>query len=436
MTDLEPLRAELALALGDEPANLEPLLGGAGRCELWTFRAAGRELVLRRYPEGYERTVVREREWDVLRLAHSGGVPVPRPVALSATGLIMERVDGEARPRRLLTGERWRAARAVLVEHVAAAAARLHALPVPNGLPAGPQFGTHEPPSAASPAEATLVGLERKLDRVGEAHPAIELGLRWLRARLPPRSPLVIVHGDFRMSNLIADADGLRAVVDWELVHAGDGAEDLGWMCIRSWRFGVDDRPALGCGQRDELLRAYAESGGRHVSPAELHWWEACGNARWAVICLLQADSALTGVAPSLERAMIGRRACEAEWDLLQMLAGDEPAPAPVAAPQDRPAAVELLALVADYLRDDLRPIVPREHAFRVLVAANACAVTARELGADLVPSDPEAPERARLLAAELRAGLHDDRLDELVGPLRAVARARLAVAHPGWDST
>ena len=315
MTDLEPLRAELALALGDEPANLEPLLGGAGRCELWTFRAAGRELVLRRYPEGYERTVVREREWDVLRLAHSGGVPVPRPVALSATGLIMERVDGEARPRRLLTGERWRAARAVLVEHVAAAAARLHALPVPNGLPAGPQFGTHEPPSAASPAEATLVGLERELDRVGDAHPAIELGLRWLRARLPEEREPVLVHGDFRLGNLLVDEGGLTGVLDWEQSHAGDGAEDLGWMCIRSWRFGHDDHPALGVGTRRALLDAYAAAGGREVTLDELAFWEVLGNVRWGVICVIQAQR------QTLEHYAIGRRACEPEWDLLGLIA-------------------------------------------------------------------------------------------------------------------
>ena len=95
-------------------------------------------------------------------------------------------------------------------------------------------------------------------------------------------------------------------------------------MCVRSWRFGAR-RPALGCGSREELLAAYAAAGGRAVSLDELRWWEVCGNARWGVICMLQADRHLTGVDRSLERAMIGRRTCEAEWDLLALLAGDRP---------------------------------------------------------------------------------------------------------------
>ena len=68
----------------------------------------------------------------------------------------------------------------------------------------------------------------------------------------------------------------------------GDGAEDLGWMCMRSWRFG-SPRPRSGCGTREELLAAYAAGGGREVSLDELRWWEVCANARWGVICILQA---------------------------------------------------------------------------------------------------------------------------------------------------
>ena len=62
--------------------------------------------------------------------------------------------------------------------------------------------------------------------------------------RRPPRPRLV--HGDFRLGNLIVDEHGLAAVIDWELCHAGDPAEDLAWLCIRSWRFGNDDLPVAG----------------------------------------------------------------------------------------------------------------------------------------------------------------------------------------------
>ena len=170
--------------------------------------------------------------------------------------------------------------------------------------------------------------LERQLDRIGEPHPAIELGLRWLRANLPAPAPPAIVHGDFRLSNLVVAEDGRPTLIDWELVHAGDGAEDLGWMCVRSWRFGAD-APALGCGSREELLAAYAAAGGRAVS---LERAALVGGVRQRPLgrhlhrC--RRSRHLSGGDRSLARAMIGRRTCEAEWDLLALLAGDRPPPA------------------------------------------------------------------------------------------------------------
>jgi aminoglycoside phosphotransferase (APT) family kinase protein len=149
----------------------------------------------------------------------------------------------------------------------------------------------------------------------------LELGLRWLRRRLPPQREPVVVHGDFRMGNLLVDEDGLAAVLDWELVHAGDPAEDLGWMCARTWRFGRDDRPAAGLGSRRALLDAYREAGGAvGIEAEELRFWEALGNLRWGVLTLRQLYEHSSGQRPSLELAAIGRRTCEAEWDLLAMV--------------------------------------------------------------------------------------------------------------------
>jgi len=423
--------AELAEALGAEPTEIAPLQGGAGTCEMWSVTANGRPLVFRSYPEGEARDIIRNREWRVLELARAAGVPVASPVALTPSGIVVERVAGEARPRRLLRDERWAQARSVLVARVAEAAARLHAIEPPAFLPYEPELeghGSGPDLSGLAAAEAAVVVLERHLDRIGEPHPAIELGLRRLRRDLPAPAPPAIVHGDLRLSNLIVAEDGRPTLIDWELVHAGDGAEDLGWMCVRSWRFG-SAQPALGCGSREELLAAYAAAGGRRVTLDELRWWEVCGNARWAVICVLQADRRRTGADRSLERAMIGRRTCEAEWDLLALLAGDRPPPEPSSAPQDAPAAAELLETVADYLRNDLRPRAPAEDSFMLAVAANACRVVARELP----PEEPAPRARAARLAAALRAGEHDAGLDELVDPLRAEVRAKLAVANPAW---
>ena len=136
----------------------------------------------------------------------------------------------------------------------------------------------------------------------------------------------------------------------------------------------------------------------------------------------------MSGADRSLERAMIGRRTCEAEWDLLALLAGDRPPPAASSSPQDAPGAGELLETVAEYLRD-LRSRAPAEDAFPLAVAANACRVVARELPDD----DSVARERSARLAASLRAGEHDGELDALVDQLRAEVRAKLEVANPRW---
>ena len=147
---------------------------------------------------------------------------------------------------------------------VAGAAARLHAVAPPAFLPRAMVLDGVAAEAGPHPAEAAVATLEGCLDRLGESRPAIELGLRWLRRNLPAPAPASIVHGDFRLSNLVVSEAGDPTLIDWELVHAGDGAEDLGWMCVRSWRFGAPG-PALGCGSREELLAAYAAAGGRRA---------------------------------------------------------------------------------------------------------------------------------------------------------------------------
>jgi aminoglycoside phosphotransferase (APT) family kinase protein len=326
LTELEELREELArvveedLGAGVRIEGLEPLVGGASR-ELWSFDlVAGDEhrvCVLRRDPEGVGDPAGRRREWDVLRAAHDHGVPVPEPLWFvesdKGAGFVMERLEGEAIARRLLRDDRYGGARERLTAQLGQAAARTHSIPLADA----PSLEALQD----APAEAAVTALEAELDRIGEPHPALELGLRWLRRHLPEPAPPGLVHGDFRTGNFLVDQQGLVAVLDWELCHAGDPAEDLGWLCIRSWRFGADDHPAGGFGSRDELLEAYAAAGGREVTREELRFWEAFGNVRWGVICLVQADAHLSGAVQSLERAAIGRRTCEPEWDLLAMIA-------------------------------------------------------------------------------------------------------------------
>ncbi len=115
---------------------------------------------------------------------------------------------------------------------------------------------------------------------------------------------------------------GVRAVLDWELAHLGDPAEDLGWLCVKSWRFGVADKLVGGFGDVPQLLDAYERAGGHRIDEDMLRWWVALGTLKWGVICIAQSFTHLTGVVRSVELATLGRRVAEMEWDLLNILDG------------------------------------------------------------------------------------------------------------------
>jgi aminoglycoside phosphotransferase (APT) family kinase protein len=309
------LSVRLGRLLGGEVAGAERLSGGASR-ETWAFDLVGsdspdRPLIVQLVRSGLPRTAM-ATEASLLRAARAAGVPVARVVAASdapdALGqpfIVLERVDGETIARRILRDDGHTAARPLLVAQCARALARLHS------MPAAAVDGLDEPDQLALWRDS--------LDASGEAHPAFELALRWLDARRPRGRGGAVVHGDFRLGNLIVGPDGLAAVLDWELAHRGDPLEDLGWLCVKAWRFGAAP-PVAGLGTYDELIDAYREAGGGEVDRAALHWWETLGTLKWGVICIMQARRHLSGAERSVELATIGRRVCENEWDVLECL--------------------------------------------------------------------------------------------------------------------
>jgi aminoglycoside phosphotransferase (APT) family kinase protein len=109
-------------------------------------------------------------------------------------------------------------------------------------------------------------------------------------------------------------------VLDWELAHLGDPMEDLGWLCVRSWRFGADANPVGGLCARAEFFHAYERAGGVGVDPAAVRWWEVLGNLKWAIICIMQAGMFLGGATRSVELASLGRRVAEMEIELLELM--------------------------------------------------------------------------------------------------------------------
>jgi len=308
------------LARPVQVTGLAQLPGGASR-ETWAFDMTldGRPLplILRRDPPGRPSTRDYACEAKLLRAARQAGVPVPAvhwgesaDPAVGAPFILMDRVQGETIPRRILRDEALSVARQGLTGQCGAALARIHAIPL-DGL----EFlGAPQSPHQLLEAQLSMLGA------VEEPHPVFELALRWLRPRAPASTRPALVHGDFRVGNVIVGPEGLRAVLDWELAHVGHPAEDLGWFCVRAWRFGNDDRPAGGLGSREELLDAYLAAGGVRLHADDLRFWEVYGTLRWGIMCLLQASYHLSGAIRSVELAAIGRRACEMEWALLDLM--------------------------------------------------------------------------------------------------------------------
>jgi aminoglycoside phosphotransferase (APT) family kinase protein len=308
------LAEELRAALGGDVSieGLHRLSGGASRVTS-SFEAVAPDgsrtpLVVQQVRSGAGGTGPgMAAEAAVLRVAAEAGVPVPRVVAVGegASFVVQQHVAGETIARKILRDDEYAAARPVLAGQCGRALAALHAMPV-DAVP-----GLDVPDQVAQ--------YRAVLDASGQPHPAFELGFRHLEATRPAASATTVVHGDFRLGNLIVGPDGLRAVLDWELVHLGDPLEDLSWLCVKSWRFGAAPRVG-GFGEVPDLVSAYEEASGRTVDLDALRWWETFGTLKWGIMCIMQAAAHLTGAARSVELAAIGRRVCEVEHDLLLLL--------------------------------------------------------------------------------------------------------------------
>ena len=313
------LAARLVRLLGGQVSELTRLSGGASR-ETWAFNLiAGdevRKLILRRDPPaslvataGAGRSGGMPLEAHVLRAARDAGMPVPEVIAsgdadaetLQTGFIVMTNVAGETIARKILRDEPYRHARAVVVEQLGAAIAKLHALN-PTSIVG---LGVTEP----------LAHYRESLDTLAYPSPAFELGFRWLEDNRPANPRQTVVHGDYRLGNVIVDEHGLASVLDWELCHLGDPMEDLGWLCVRAWRFGGRGEVA-GLGSIDELIGGYRSNGGEVDSEA-VKWWMIAGTLIWGIMCIGQATAHLSGANRSVELAAIGRRVTEQEHDLL-----------------------------------------------------------------------------------------------------------------------
>lgn len=305
-------------------ADAKRLSGGASQ-ETWSFDITHPDgaigAILRRAPSGYGaapgRAAGLDAEAVLMQLAYDAGVPSPKVLhVLNAAdelgaGFIMQRVAGETIPRKILRDDEFADIRPRLAQQCGEILAGIHGLPAS----ALPQLRRMD-------AATEIAELQREIDNFGWPRPVFELALRWLRDNDPgPSQRVTLVHGDFRHGNLMIGADGVRAVLDWELAHLGDPMEDLGWICVNSWRFGGIDKPVGGFGSYEELFAGYEAASGVKVDAARVKFWEVMGTLRWGVMCVGMMQRFRIGPDHSMERAMIGRRASETEIDLLRLLA-------------------------------------------------------------------------------------------------------------------
>jgi len=316
----------LARRLGGEGAALTEAqrLSGGASMETWAFGfdgAGGPErLILRRrsapFDEETARSVSLATEAKLIQATGANGARVPkvRHVCDQADGLgeayVMVRVDGETLGRKITSDPRFDAVRPDLARQCGAALVPIHATPPPAGLKLKTVDGLIE-----------LDRYEEVYRATGAERPILELAFQYLRRHTPAPTEPVLLHGDFRNGNIMFDPQvGVAAVLDWELAHIGDPAEDMGWICTNSWRFGRPDRPVGGFGDYAELLAGYAEAGGRPIELSRVRVWQMLGSLRWGVMCLTMYLSWRDGAEKSVERPMIGRRVSETEADLVVLL--------------------------------------------------------------------------------------------------------------------
>ncbi len=419
--------------LGEAIADLERLSGGANM-ESWAFTSDGEGYVLRRAasPEVMAgRPLDHAGEAAVIHAACAAGVIAPEIIAALeprdgvGSGFVMRRLPGTAAPETVLGVGEYGGGEALLGD-LGAALAAIHRID-PAAVPMAPLL---DPATGVEALAAQFAGH-------GGNRPIIALGLAWLRANCPALTPPRLIHGDFRIGNLMTHGGRLTGVLDWELAHLGDYHEDLAFGCMAVWRFGRVDAPGFGLGSLDDLFAAYAAAGGAPVDPARFRFWLVYRTVWWALGCLGMGQTWRSGADRSVERVVVGRRAAEQELDLLQLLEDGAPAaeracPLPAArsaASRDagEPSAAEIVTAVAEWLGSVKERFAGRER-FEHAVARNALGIVAREFVARHQAEDRE-------LVDEILARRVSLATPEMLARLRRSALTKLAADQPKYPS-
>jgi len=274
----------------------------------YALAAGGHEYVLRKRPEGaLSKSAHRiEREFRVMRALQESGVPVPRAHLLceddSVLGqafYVMERVRGRVHADPAMPGCIREERRAVWDE-MNTVLAKLHAVDFRAiGLA---DYGRADHYVARQ--------LERWLSQYRDARtediPEMERLAAWLQEHAPREARVALVHGDYRLGNLLLEPERpkIAAVLDWEMSTLGDPLCDLGYNCL-CWHlqelpigFQGADFGALGIPPEADYVEAYRRRAGLAEIP---HWtfYVAFSVFKLAAISQINYRRALAGHAPS-----------------------------------------------------------------------------------------------------------------------------------------
>ena len=314
------LKEKLAnTSIEGEIVNLEPLTGGASK-EIWKFEvnANGKSdrYILRR-GSGVEGplAIKTSDEAKIQKTVRKLGAQVPEIVAVSSLdeelgdAYIMKFVYGESIARKILRDEEYKNTLPKLAFECGQSIAKIHQADI-NEFPFLPSKTVFE----------QINDLYQTYVSFNQPSPVFEYTHLWLKKQNFGEINDALVHGDFRLGNIIVDKNGLKSVIDWELAHIGNPLQDLGWICGNSWRFGNTNKVVGGFGDLADLLKGYNSVSNYHVDENMVKAWQVFGTFRWGVICLIQASAHLTGSINSVEKAAIGRRVSETEIDIVDLL--------------------------------------------------------------------------------------------------------------------
>ncbi|WP_053076717.1 phosphotransferase family protein [Caenimonas sp. SL110] len=134
--------------------------------------------------------------------------------------------------------------------------------------------------------------------------PQMHYAMRWLDREAPVADQVTIVHGDFRVGNFLQQDGRITAILDWELVHAGDPLEDIAWAGLRVFAAGT---PRIGgLIERETFNRRYAEMAGVRLRPDVIHYYEVLGLFKSASMLMGATQRVACGSARDVRMASMG----------------------------------------------------------------------------------------------------------------------------------